>query len=197
MGQTSRKRSAHTFADPFWGLVAIARHLLRPDGCAWDRAQTVESLLPYLLEETWEVFDSIRTRQRGQLKHELGDTLYTVLFMALLAERNGWFSLRALLISTRRKMVRRHPHVFGRRRATTPAAAYRSWQSVKRQEGNQPSRSKALRPLLLESWELLHRYPQARTRFPELLRQLRRTVRGPTGRSKPASAMPARRRARG
>jgi XTP/dITP diphosphohydrolase len=73
--------------DPFRALVATARRLQAPGGCAWDRAQTVPSLLPYLVEEAWEVFETVRSRHRRELPEELGDVLYTVLFMALVAER--------------------------------------------------------------------------------------------------------------
>jgi uncharacterized protein YabN with tetrapyrrole methylase and pyrophosphatase domain len=109
--------------DAFTALVAVARRLQAPGGCAWDRAQTVDSLLPYLIEETWEVFEAIRRRRRAALPEELGDVLYTVLFLTLIAERRGWFRLEHLLQATRRKMIRRHPHVFGNAPAPTPETA--------------------------------------------------------------------------
>ena len=135
MGQTRR---LNTPDDPFWGLVETAKRLQAPGGCAWDRAQTIESLLPYLIEETWEVFDAIRRRRAKDVQEELGDALYTILFMSLIAERTRQGSLRSLLRATREKMIRRHPHVFGNRSAATPKEAYRQWQASKRREGTQP-----------------------------------------------------------
>ena len=79
MGQTTR--------NAFQELVTTARRLQAPGGCRWDRAQTVSSLLPYLVEEAWEVFEVIRRRQYQELEEELGDALYTVLLLTLAAER--------------------------------------------------------------------------------------------------------------
>ena len=151
MGQ--RRRRPRT-ADPFWDLVATARRLQGRGGCSWDRAQTVRSLLPYLIEETWEVFEVVRRRRYRDLEEELGDVLYTVLFLTLIAERHGWCGLTDLLTKTRRKMVRRHPHVFGGQRAKTPKDAYRSWQASKRREGKRgPSPTKRFRERLVADWE--------------------------------------------
>jgi uncharacterized protein YabN with tetrapyrrole methylase and pyrophosphatase domain len=183
MGQRRTSARGH---DPFWDLVAIARRLQAPGGCSWDRAQTISSLLPYLIEETWEVFETVRRRRRQGLEEELGDVLYTVLFMTLVAERHGWCRLDRLLQRTRHKMVRRHAHVFGPRRASTPGAAYRSWQASKAQERTAaPSPSKAFRQALVRAWDRsLAAYPRTRRRT---------SVRGC---SKRPSARPARARAR-
>ena len=129
-----RTRRISTRHDPFWDLVHTARALNAPGGCPWDQAQTVQSLLPHLIEETWEVFCAATMRQRTHLQEELGDVLYTVLFMTILAEQRGWFTLDGLLAKTRRKMERRHPYVFHTKRATTPEEAYRHWQEAKRRE---------------------------------------------------------------
>ena len=162
---TARRKRQTSAADPFWDLVATARRLQAPGGCAWDRAQTVPSLLPYLIEETWEVFETVRSRRRRALAEELGDVLYTVLFMALKAERRGGRSLEQLLTATRRKMVRRHPHVFGAQRAVTPSAAYRQWQASKRRErSGAPSPSKAFRERLVAQWDRLHAAGSGRRR---------------------------------
>lgn len=154
--------------EAFQALVAVARRLQAPGGCAWDRAQSLDSLLPYLVEETWEVFEAIRRRRRRALSEELGDVLYTVLFLALVAERQGRFTLRQLLTATRRKMVRRHPHVFGTAPAPTPESAYQRWQASKRREGKRGhSPSEAFRRQLVASWD----------------RRLTGTSRRPSGRS--------------
>jgi len=121
----------------------------------------VASLLPHLIEETWEVFETVRGRRDEDLRGELGDVLYTVLFMALIAERRGGGSLDSLLVATREKMTRRHPHVFGLKTATTPRAAYRHWQTSKRLEGpRRHSPSKAFRRRLVACWEWLRTHPE-------------------------------------
>ena len=169
--------------DPFWNLVAVAKRLHGPDGCPWDRAQTVRSLLPHLIEETWEVFCAQRKRNRAELQEELGDVLYTVLFLTLLAQRQGWFDLDQVLLSVKEKMIRRHPHVFGKEQARSAEEAYAHWQAAKRREKRPGRASKKLRPLLVELWEALRTTPQA----PEILQQtLRELASGANARSRPS-----------
>lgn len=164
--------------DPFWDLVAIARRLQGPGGCPWDRAQTVRSLLPHLVEEVWEVFCAARKRSRAELQEELGDVLYTVVFLTLLAERQGWFDLKTLLRKTRRKMIRRHPHVFGTKRAATAREAYAHWQAVKRRERPRGRSSlKELRGVLLAFWESLRLQQHAPRTFQNTLNRLARSSR--------------------
>lgn len=146
--------------DPFWDLVATARRLQAPGGCAWDRQQTLDSLLPCLVEEAWETFEVIKSRRWADLEEELGDVLYTVLFLALIAERAKRLRLTRLLQRVRRKMVRRHPHVFGTAQAPHAEEAYRNWQASKRQEGKKThSPSKQLEATPVELWEWLHAHP--------------------------------------
>ena len=140
--------------DPFWQLVATARRLQAPGGCAWDRAQTVASLTPYLIEEAWEVFDAVRRRRWPAIQEELGDVLYTILFQSLIAQRQGRGSLRGMLRAVRRKMIRRHAHVFGWRRARTAQEASGRWQASKRLEPRRgPSPSNAFRRRLVRMWQ--------------------------------------------
>ena len=153
---TARRRNQTPSPDPFWDLVATARRLQAPGGCPWDRIQTIDSLLPHLIEETWEVFEAVRTRQRKGLQEELGDVLYTVVFLALIAERQGRFGLADVLCGTRAKMLRRHPQVFGTKQAATARQAYRHSQRLKRLEGrSRASPSRRLREQLLASWDRL------------------------------------------
>ena len=148
-------RHATPRSDPFWSLVQTSRRLNAPGGCPWDRAQTVSSLVPHLIEEVWEVFCASRSRNRSHLQEELGDVLYTVIFLTALAEQQQWFTLNALLRNTRRKMERRHPHVFHTKRAATPDDAYRYWQEAKRRERGRKSSAPKIRPVLVELWERL------------------------------------------
>lgn len=148
--------------DPFWELVATARRLQAPGGCSWDRKQTLDSLMPCLVEEAWETFEVIKSRRWADLEEELGDVLYTVLFLALIAERSKRLRLRRLLQRVRRKMIRRHPHVFGTAKAPNAREAYRSWQASKQQEGKKThSPSRQLEANLMALWEWLHAHPAA------------------------------------
>ena len=163
MGQTRRrnKRNVSSFQDPFWSLVETAQRLQAPGGCPWDRSQTVDSLLPHLIEETWEVFEAVRSRHYEDLQEELGDVLYTVLFLTLIAQRRRWCDLSTLLNKTHEKMIRRHPHVFGAQRASTAHEAYRHWQASKQSEGrSRHSPSHTFQQLLIEWWEWLRRHPE-------------------------------------
>jgi MazG family protein len=94
-------------------LVAVMRRLLAPDGCPWDRAQTLESLRPFVIEEAYEVVDAIDRGEAAALKEELGDLLFQVVFQSEIAASKGWFELDDVVDAICQKMVRRHPWVFG------------------------------------------------------------------------------------
>lgn len=158
MGQTNQKQ------DTFWSLVKTAQQLHAPDGCPWDRSQTLRSLLPHLIEETWEVFEAIYSDDLDGLEEELGDVLYTVLFLALIAQKQGRCDLDKILKNTRKKMIRRHPHVFGVKKAHNPKEAYQSWQAIKAKEKpKRHSPSKNFRLMLLRYWEWLHENPEVQS----------------------------------
>ena len=84
-----------------------------PDGCAWDREQTFDTIRKYTLEESYEVFDAIERRNWTDLCEELGDLLLQVLFYAQMASEPGYFTIGDVITSLNRKLIRRHPHVFG------------------------------------------------------------------------------------
>lgn len=94
-------------------LIAVMRRLLGPDGCPWDRAQTLESLRPFVVEEAFEVVDAIDRGEPAALKEELGDLLFQVVFQSELAAAKGWFELDDVIDAICAKMIRRHPWVFG------------------------------------------------------------------------------------
>ena len=169
--------------ESFAELLSTARQLLGPGGCPWDRAQTISSLLPHLIEEVWEAFEAHRRKRWAALEEELGDVFYTVIFLGLLAELDGRFTMDALLERTRAKMIRRHPHVFGNQRAATADEAYRHWQAVKRLERPAtrfPSRSKQLRPLLVALWDLLLQNARAKGALEEIVERLGKAAPRPT-----------------
>src|ERR1700728_3027353 len=101
--------SAALFAE----AVSIMSRLRGPDGCAWDREQTFDSIRKYTLEESYEVLDAIDRRHWSDLSEELGDLLLQVLFYAQMANEAGYFTIADVIAGLNRKLVRRHPHVFG------------------------------------------------------------------------------------
>jgi MazG family protein len=100
-------------AELFERSVAIMARLRAPDGCPWDREQSFDTIRKYTLEEAYEVFDAIERRDFPHLAEELGDLLLQVLFYAEMAANDGHFTIADVLDHLNRKLVRRHPHVFG------------------------------------------------------------------------------------
>lgn len=96
----------------FDDLVRIMRALRAPGGCPWDREQTLQSLRPYVLEETYELLDALDRGHLADLREELGDFLYEAVFLAQIAEEAGHFSIGDAIDGIARKLVLRHPHVF-------------------------------------------------------------------------------------
>ena len=121
-------------------LIELVAHLRGPEGCAWDRAQSYDSVKGLLLEEAYEVIDAVNKRDFDGLKDELGDVLFQVVFYARLAEEERRFSFDDVIERLHAKLVRRHPHVFGETRAGTAEEALASWLTVKEQEREALSR---------------------------------------------------------
>ena len=115
-------------------LVAVMRRLLAPDGCPWDREQTLETLRKYVLEEACEVIDAIESRDRAALREELGDLLLQVVFQAELARKEGAFAIDDVIGGIVDKLVNRHPHVFGNLPARDADEVLRNWEKLKAQE---------------------------------------------------------------
>lgn len=116
-------------------LVEIMDILLGPGGCPWDREQTHESLVRYLIEETYEVIEAINEGDMNKMCEELGDLLLQIVFHASLAEREGQFDFAALSRQVSKKMVDRHPHVFGSMHLQTSEDVLNIWEDFKRKEG--------------------------------------------------------------
>ena len=117
-----------------WAMPAISERLRRPDGCPWDREQTHESLRRHLLEEAYEVYDALEGGSTPALAEELGDLLLLVILHAQLAAEAGVFDLADVQAAIARKIVRRHPHVFGDAVARTAADVNRQWERIKADE---------------------------------------------------------------
>ena len=123
-------------------LIATLEKLRAPGGCAWDRDQTHESLVRYLLEETYELVDAIEAGSDQALIEELGDVLYQVIFHSDIAAEQGRFTLEDVAAYMNAKMIGRHPHVFGDRVADTADDVVAMWDDLKRVE--KPTRTSVL-----------------------------------------------------
>ncbi len=123
-------------SERFDELVHLMARLRAPDGCPWDRKQTHESLKPYLLEETYEVLETIDKQDEGKLREELGDLLLQILFHSQIASERKTFSVEDVMQLLADKLVRRHPHVFGQKEdgALTPDQVYSNWEQIKKSE---------------------------------------------------------------
>lgn len=119
-------------------LLEVMRRLRGPDGCPWDKAQTHQSLRPYLLEEAAEAIDAIGKGDPHELAEELGDVLLQVAFHSVIAEQEGTFTYSQVEQHIVDKLIRRHPHVFGDVQADTPEAVTANWQAIKAREGKTP-----------------------------------------------------------
>ena len=117
-----------------WALPWIADRLRRPDGCPWDREQTHLSLRKHLLEEAYEVYDAIDGGATLDLAEELGDLLLQIVLHAQLAAEAGVFDMTDVEEAIGRKIVRRHPHVFGDAKVSTASDVNRQWEQIKRAE---------------------------------------------------------------
>lgn len=122
----------------FRRLVDIVARLRAPDGCPWDREQTIDTLKPYVLEETYEVLEAIDAHDHTSLCEELGDFLFEAVFLAQLEREAGHFSIADAVAQVADKLVRRHPHVFGRDEGEpaleTPDQVRTRWEDVKASE---------------------------------------------------------------
>jgi nucleoside triphosphate diphosphatase len=127
-------------------LVALMRILRSPTGCPWDREQTLDSLLPFVLEEAHEVVEAAERRDLDELKGEIGDLMFEGVFLSQLTAETGGFTITDALNDVRAKLVRRHPHVFapdaGTADVTTPDAVKDRWDAIKQVERAEKGRER-------------------------------------------------------
>ncbi|MDE3035064.1 MAG: nucleoside triphosphate pyrophosphohydrolase [Nitrospirota bacterium] len=125
-------------SESFDRLVHLMATLRAPEGCPWDRKQTHESLKPYLIEEAYEVLETIDHKDARKLREELGDLLLQVLFHAQIGTEEGTFTITEVLDQLADKLVRRHPHVFAKQEqpgdTLSPDQVYSNWEQIKRDE---------------------------------------------------------------
>lgn len=150
-------KEKYTYED----LVALVACLRSPEGCPWDRVQDHHSIRNCLLEECYEALEGIDNDDPALLCEELGDILLQVVFHARISEEEGGFSIDDVADGVCKKMVRRHPHVFGNERADTAGAVRANWEEIKRKEkgtssvrGNMERVAKTL-PSLIRTQKLL------------------------------------------
>lgn len=115
-------------------LLDVLTRLRAPDGCPWDRVQTVQSLSPYLLEESFEALDAIQQNRKADTREELGDVLMNVLMIPMAGESEGSMTLAEVADGITTKLVRRHPHVFGDKSVADVAEVWKNWEAIKKAE---------------------------------------------------------------
>mgnify|MGYP005864157787 CR=1 FL=1 len=173
-------------------LIEVMERLRAPGGCPWDREQTHESLERYILEEAYETVDAIDAGDYEHLKEELGDLLLQVVFQAQIASEAGRFTIDDVAQGIAEKLIRRHPHVFGKKPGIkTPEDVELAWEEIKLEEKGRPtsvleSIPKSL-PSLLYAYELQSKAAKvgfdwdeaegALDKMPEEAMELKRAVR--------------------
>ncbi|MEC4674389.1 MAG: nucleoside triphosphate pyrophosphohydrolase [Nitrospirota bacterium] len=158
-------------SDAFDKLTEVVAKLRAPDGCPWDQKQTHESLKPYLLEETYEVLETIDQKNPTKLREELGDVLLQVLLHAEIETQEQRFTIQDVVQDLTTKLIRRHPHVFDRDHAHSDALnadqVVSQWEHIKRaerQKDNQPSSILESIPLALPALQRAYQMQKRATR---------------------------------
>lgn len=122
-------------------LLQLAKKLRDPEeGCPWDKQQTFDTYKTYLVNEAQEVVQAIDKNDMENLKEELGDTLFNLIFIVNLAEEKNLFTMQDVINGIHDKMIQRHPHIFGKKKATTPEEAYQIFQEAKQESRKQTSK---------------------------------------------------------
>lgn len=117
--------------DVFPGLIRLMAKLRSKEGCPWDIEQTHQSLLPYLIEEAYEVLDTIEMGDDEKLKEELGDLLLQIIFHAQITKERRKFDIYDVIEHLNTKLKARHPHVFGKKKALSSEQVLRNWEHIK------------------------------------------------------------------
>src|SRR2546423_1282067 len=118
----------------FEKLVAVQARLRAPNGCPWDREQTHRSLRTYLIEEAYEVLEALESGNDAKFAEEMGDLLLQIVFHSQIAREEGRFTVAEVIREIHDKMIRRHPHVFGKTRAKDSTEVLRNWEQIKAEE---------------------------------------------------------------
>lgn len=152
----------------FDDLIELISHLRSPDGCAWDRKQTHDTLRSHLLEETYEVLEALDQKAPPALKEELGDLLLQVLLHANIEEEQCHFSMNDVVTHLSEKLIRRHPHVFGKDQASgdslSTTEVVQQWEVIKQAERDQSGQTDSILQGVPKSLPSLHRAHQVQSR---------------------------------
>ena len=134
--RTEMPRDSQDAGARFQQLVEIMRTLRSERGCAWDRQQTLKTLRPFVLQETYELLDALDRGDHAALEHELGDFLFEAVFLAQICEEEGRFSIADSIGSIAAKLIRRHPHIFDAdgTASLTPQQVKQQWEEIKAKE---------------------------------------------------------------
>jgi tetrapyrrole methylase family protein/MazG family protein len=138
---TGRERL--TAGEWFEKLVALQARLRATNGCPWDREQTHSSLRTYLIEEAYEVLDALEGGEDAKFAEEMGDLLLQIVFHSQIAREEGRFTIADVIREVHAKLVRRHPHVFGEKRAKDAAEVLKNWEQFKSEERREKGTSHA------------------------------------------------------
>lgn len=130
----------YKIGEKFVELLEIMEKLRSEDGCPWDKEQTPESILPFFLEEAYELIESVEEKDWQNLQEEIGDILLHAVFQATMAEEENRFGILDSLETITAKLIRRHPHVFGKIPVDAAKSAKQNWEAVKHKEKGRESR---------------------------------------------------------
>jgi len=119
----------------FRELFNIIKTLRSPEGCPWDREQTLYSLKNHFIEEAYELVDALDNRDINNIKEELGDLLLHIIIHSVIAEEDGYFTINEVIQEISEKLVRRHPHVFADTKVKNTDEVMKNWESIKSEEG--------------------------------------------------------------
>jgi len=124
----------------FNDIVELSKHLRSPEGCPWDREQSLDSVTPYIIEEAYEVVQAIELKDKDEIIEELGDLFFQVIFASQIASEDGEFDIEEVMDRLHNKLVRRHPHVFGDEKAKDAEEAIKTWHRQKLKEKSRKRR---------------------------------------------------------
>jgi tetrapyrrole methylase family protein/MazG family protein len=150
----------------FNDLLEIMARLRAENGCPWDREQTHESLRIYMLEETYEVLEALESGDKGKFCNELGDLLLQIVFHAQIAKETGDFDIGDVTAEVCKKLISRHPHIFGSVKADTAEKVVENWEAIKKKEKQIKSQTGVLRdvppilPALMRSYKVQQKAAQ-------------------------------------
>jgi len=125
----------NTISKSFCELIKIIRTLRSPEGCPWDREQTLYSLKNHFIEEAYELVDALDNRDIDNIKEELGDLLLHIVIHSIIAEEDGYFTINEVIQEISEKLVRRHPHVFADTKVKNTDEVMKNWEAIKSDEG--------------------------------------------------------------